>query len=130
MATSKGANPSMDGKEIDQVSRIEFLGPEKDVDIIESAIGSNSDEEAVKVHKKPVETARDLVTSIVSAEDDPTLNPWTFRTWFLGMAKISFPLIQLIMEQDLEWLFSALQPQLSLRLNHSRFIYIWFFLQS
>jgi hypothetical protein len=29
-------------------------------------------------------TAEDLVTRVINVEDDPTLNPWTFRTFFLG----------------------------------------------
>ena len=32
----------------------------------------------------PAKTARDLVTEVIHARDDPTLNPWTFRVWFLG----------------------------------------------
>ncbi|KAF2401938.1 OPT superfamily oligopeptide transporter [Trichodelitschia bisporula] len=38
----------------------------------------------------PVETARDLVTEVIHATDDPTLNPWTFRTWFLGIGLSTF----------------------------------------
>lgn len=34
------------------------------------------------------ETAADLVTHVIHVEDDPTLNPWTFRMVFLGK---SFP---------------------------------------
>lgn len=33
----------------------------------------------------PLETAQDLVTTIIHVEDDPTLNPYTFRMVFLGM---------------------------------------------
>jgi hypothetical protein len=29
-------------------------------------------------------TAEDLVTQVINVEDDPSLNPWTFRTFFLG----------------------------------------------
>jgi len=35
-------------------------------------------------HNAPVQSARDIVTEILHAKDDPTLNPWTFRVWFLG----------------------------------------------
>ena len=35
-------------------------------------------------HQLPVSTAEDLVTNILHVDDDPTLNPWTFRTWFIG----------------------------------------------
>ncbi|GAB7362576.1 hypothetical protein MBLNU230_g2891t1 [Neophaeotheca triangularis] len=38
----------------------------------------------------PVETARDLVTEVLHVEDDPTLNPWTFRVWFTGLGLSCF----------------------------------------
>ena len=33
---------------------------------------------------EPVETAKDLVTQVLHVDDDPTLNPFTFRVFFLG----------------------------------------------
>jgi len=36
-----------------------------------------------------VTTAEDLVTRVISVEDDPSLNPWTFRTFFLGRSQDS-----------------------------------------
>jgi hypothetical protein len=33
---------------------------------------------------QPVESPKDIVTEIIHAKDDITLNPWTFRTWFVG----------------------------------------------
>ncbi|KAK3677023.1 hypothetical protein LTR78_003228 [Recurvomyces mirabilis] len=33
----------------------------------------------------PVETAKDLVTQVLHVDDDPTLNPYTFRVFFLGV---------------------------------------------
>jgi hypothetical protein len=38
----------------------------------------------------PAETAEDLITGVIHAEDDPTLNPWTFRMWFLGLGLSAF----------------------------------------
>jgi hypothetical protein len=38
----------------------------------------------------PAETAEDLITEVIHAEDDPKLNPWTFRMWFLGLGLSSF----------------------------------------
>ena len=32
----------------------------------------------------PVETAKDLVTQVIHVDDDPSLNPYTFRLFFLG----------------------------------------------
>jgi hypothetical protein len=31
-------------------------------------------------------TAEDIVTTVIHVEDDPTLNPWTFRMFFIGMS--------------------------------------------
>ena len=36
-----------------------------------------------------VNTAEDLVTLVINVEDDPDMNPWTFRTFFLGTSKCS-----------------------------------------
>jgi hypothetical protein len=35
-------------------------------------------------YNAPVESAKDLVTEVIHARDDSTLNAWTFRVWFLG----------------------------------------------
>jgi hypothetical protein len=32
-----------------------------------------------------VSTAEEIVTKVIHVDDDPTLNPWTFRMFFLGM---------------------------------------------
>ena len=34
-----------------------------------------------------VTTAEDLVTRVINVEDDPSLSPWTFRTFFLGTSQ-------------------------------------------
>ena len=34
--------------------------------------------------------AKDIVTHVLHVEDDPNLNPWTFRMWFLGMRSCLF----------------------------------------
>jgi hypothetical protein len=44
------------------------------------------DDEGLEHYTAPVETAAELSTEVIHVEDDPTLNPWTFRTWFLGMS--------------------------------------------
>jgi hypothetical protein len=33
---------------------------------------------------RPVDSPKDIITEVIHAKDDPTLNPWTFRTWFIG----------------------------------------------
>lgn len=32
----------------------------------------------------PLETAEEIVTHVIHVDDDPTLNPWTFRMFFIG----------------------------------------------
>jgi hypothetical protein len=41
-------------------------------------------EEGEEHFNVPAETAEDLITEVIHVRDDPTLNPWTFRVWFLG----------------------------------------------
>lgn len=45
------------------------------------------DEEGKLGDGNAVETNEDLVTRVIHVEDDPSLNPWTFRVFFLGMCK-------------------------------------------
>ena len=33
---------------------------------------------------------RDIVTHIISVHDDPSLNPWTFRAFFIGFGLSAF----------------------------------------
>ncbi|KAF2193594.1 OPT superfamily oligopeptide transporter [Zopfia rhizophila CBS 207.26] len=35
--------------------------------------------------KAPIKGAEDIVTKVLHAEDDPSLNPCTFRMWFIGI---------------------------------------------
>ncbi|TID18028.1 OPT superfamily oligopeptide transporter [Venturia nashicola] len=49
----------------------------------------------VEVHSsetfiRPPESAKDLITEVIHAEDDPSLNPWTFRMWFIGIGLSTF----------------------------------------
>ncbi|EXM15621.1 hypothetical protein FOTG_16062 [Fusarium oxysporum f. sp. vasinfectum 25433] len=32
-----------------------------------------------------IESVEDFVTKVLHADDDPSLNPWTFRMWFIGI---------------------------------------------
>jgi hypothetical protein len=43
-----------------------------------------------KKYVEPPATARDLVAEILMVEDDPTINPWTFRMWFIGIGMSVF----------------------------------------
>lgn len=44
-----------------------------------------SDEEGRGGDVNALETAEDIVTTIINVEDDPTVNPWTFRMFFIGL---------------------------------------------
>jgi hypothetical protein len=35
-----------------------------------------------KIH---LDSAADIVTQVIDLDDDPSLNPWTFRMFFIGM---------------------------------------------
>jgi hypothetical protein len=36
-----------------------------------------------------LETAEDIVTTVIHVDDDPTINPWTFRMFFIGEFHLS-----------------------------------------
>ena len=36
-----------------------------------------------------LETAEDIVTTVIHVDDDPTINPWTFRMFFIGASSHS-----------------------------------------
>lgn len=38
-----------------------------------------------------VSSADDLVTHVIQVEDDPSINPWTFRMLFLGTCTLDVP---------------------------------------
>lgn len=42
------------------------------------------DEDYGHGHMRRVSDAKDIVTSVLHVEDDPSINPWTFRMFFLG----------------------------------------------
>ena len=66
---------------------MEYLKDEGDVTTIEKFETRSSEfsQEDDKQQKKPPSTARDLVAEVLSLEDDVSMNPWTFRMWFLGI---------------------------------------------
>jgi hypothetical protein len=53
------------------------------VHIHQTTLGDFVDEDH-EHYDRPAETAKDLVTEVLHVRDDPTLNPWTFRVWFIG----------------------------------------------
>ena len=66
---------------------VEYIGSEKGGTSVVERVASDSSSLShdEKTHIKPPTTARELVSEILLVEDDPTLNPFTFRMWFLGV---------------------------------------------
>jgi hypothetical protein len=50
----------------------------------DSTSSISTDPEPPQAKHAAVETDLQLVTRVLSVEDDPSENPWTFRMWFLG----------------------------------------------
>jgi len=85
------------GSKIDQLFPKEFHGTEPikpafNEKGLENGSGNESGadlpryegEEYARRHSMVATTAEDLITQVINVEDDPSLNPWTFRTFFLG----------------------------------------------
>jgi hypothetical protein len=52
---------------------------------------SNTDVESITGTDSIVlQDERDIVTRVISVDDDPSLNPWTFRSFFLGIGLSTF----------------------------------------
>jgi hypothetical protein len=66
--------------------RVEYVESLSETESIEKrdAIISTvpADEEGVVT--TPPSSPEDIVKQVLSLDDDPTLNPWTFRMWFIG----------------------------------------------
>ncbi|EGO56086.1 hypothetical protein NEUTE1DRAFT_64387 [Neurospora tetrasperma FGSC 2508] len=43
------------------------------------------DPESLEGETGPLETAEDIVTHVIAVDDDPSLSPWTFRMFFVGV---------------------------------------------
>ncbi|CAI7582511.1 unnamed protein product [Penicillium discolor] len=43
-----------------------------------------------KENAAPLTTAEEIVTHVIHVDDDPTLNPWTFRMFFIGLGLSAF----------------------------------------
>ena len=81
-ASAGGLEPTMSVKKDEDAERIEYFADKKNGN---GSMTSESDGEKDSHHKKPPKTPRELVSEILELEDDPTVNPWTFRMWFIGI---------------------------------------------
>jgi hypothetical protein len=65
------------------------LSKEKQVhsDIAENTLYSKTDVESTTETDciEVLQNERDIVTHVISVEDDPSLSPWTFRSFFIGI---------------------------------------------
>lgn len=69
----------------------EFYSEMKKEDIqVHLAETISQDDEKRPSNKPPPATARELVAEILTLDDDPSVNPWTFRMWFIGIGMSVF----------------------------------------
>ncbi|KAG1905875.1 OPT oligopeptide transporter protein-domain-containing protein [Suillus fuscotomentosus] len=78
------------------MERVSSLNDEKSIDVkeksksyrvngdIETSTGEDTDEITV------LQNERDIATHVISVDDDPSLNPWTFRAFFIGLGLSAF----------------------------------------
>ncbi|MCJ1312805.1 hypothetical protein MMC25_006481 [Agyrium rufum] len=82
-ATSSTDEKALPTSSISKSSSGEFN--EKDPAVFSEDVAPAYDVERGEHDPAPITSAKDLVTNILHVDDDPTLNPWTFRMWFLGL---------------------------------------------
>lgn len=69
----------------DQVHQSEYVATDVEKSGLQAKPVPVRDDDGEEYFAQPPTTAMDLVTEVIHATDDPTLNPWTFRTFLLGM---------------------------------------------
>jgi hypothetical protein len=69
------------GKGSNDAKHIEYFDEKRE----NASVTDSEAREDVKPKKDRLKTARDLVTEVLLVEDDPSVNPWTFRMWFIGI---------------------------------------------
>ena len=58
---------------------------QKRVDAKDDGSSDLSSKERTAPRRRIPTTGREIVAEVLHAEDDPTVNPWTFRMWFIGI---------------------------------------------
>jgi hypothetical protein len=69
-----------EGAEKEPAQFVEYAEEEEDAVTIEKDLSQEADKQ-----KEPPSTAKELVSQVLALDDDTSLNPWTFRMWFLGI---------------------------------------------
>ncbi|KAG1803724.1 OPT oligopeptide transporter protein-domain-containing protein [Suillus plorans] len=77
----EGVSSLNDEKSIDMKERSKSYCANGDV---ETSTGEDIDDIAV------LQNERDIATHVISVDDDPSLNPWTFRAFFIGLGLSAF----------------------------------------
>ena len=72
------------------LSDIHYGHPDKEKFVSdEKHVGEVADEEDVDT-EEVLTDARGLITHVISVDDDPSLNPWTFRVFVIGIGLSAF----------------------------------------
>jgi hypothetical protein len=83
--TPMGASTSLDNSLNDSRRSKESLSKAQEAGVHELPIYTANDAEAIgEGHIGALETAEDIVTTVIHVDDDPNINPWTFRMFFIG----------------------------------------------
>jgi hypothetical protein len=73
------------GTSLSNEKQTDFGTSEKDP-YSKTDVESTTRTDSVVVHRNE----RDIVTQVISVHDDPSLNPWTFRSFFIGIGLSAF----------------------------------------
>lgn len=76
------AEPSLSSKNQTDLDAPDKLSEKHSKADVESTTGTDDGD--------VLQNERDLVTHVISVEDDPSLNPWTFRSFFIGIGLSTF----------------------------------------
>jgi hypothetical protein len=68
-------------KRVEDSQQVEYFDEKREA----GSLTDSDVREETKPKKDRLKSARDLVTEVLLVEDDPTVNPWTFRMWFIGL---------------------------------------------
>ena len=69
--------------------RLDLDTSEKDLPVSNADMESTTGDGTTAV----LRNERDIVTHIISVEDDPSLNPWTFRSFLIGIGLSAFGVV-------------------------------------
>jgi hypothetical protein len=64
---------------------LEYVDQKKRIDDRDDGSSDLSAAERTAPRRHIPTTGREIVAEVLRAEDDPTINPWTFRMWFIGI---------------------------------------------